>query len=100
MYVSQVCRRTVLIASLVLVTTVRRFPLRIGVDADKSDTAAELPLGLADGRNDDVDAIWIEQIDNGVGHRDRQALQSVALVINLQPALEEVATLERKDDNA
>lgn len=99
MYVAQIGGGAVLVAGLVLVAAVRRYPLCISVDADQADAAAKPLFGLADGRNDGFNAIRMEQINYGIGHRDRQSLQAVALLVNPQTALEEVATFQRKDDH-
>src|SRR5258705_9059350 len=73
--VPQIGGRAVLVAGFVLVTTVCGDALGVGIDPDNSDTAAKLALRFADGRHDDVHTVRVEQINNGIGYRDRQPMQ-------------------------
>jgi hypothetical protein len=96
---SQMRRGAVLILGLVFVAAVRGDALRVGIENDQADVAAEGHLGGADRRDDQIHAIRVEQVDDLPGDRDRQPFQPVAHPIRLQPSLIKVSTFEREDDN-
>jgi len=49
--------------------------------------------------DDEFHATWVQEVDDGIGDGDGQALQTITLVIGLQAPLKEVPTLQGKDDD-